>query len=61
MNIPEKELKYYLGKNYNKMKIPQIIKILNDKGIPVTGKMTLEQLFEMVREYYARKNRESTP
>lgn len=61
MRIPKKELIYYLGKDYNKIKFPEMIEILNKKGIPVTGKMTLEELFKMVKEHYAESIGEQTP
>ena len=55
--IPEEELIYYLGKGYGKIKIPEAIKILKEKGLPTDGKMTLTQLFEAVKKAYAERVR----
>ena len=57
MKIPEKELRYFLGKGYIKLAIPNLIKELKKKGLKVTGKMTLSEMFVVVREAYAKSIR----
>jgi len=60
MDIPRKELEYYLGKRFEKVNMPEVIKKLQTKGILVNGQMTLEEMFDMVREAYAEEIRKKT-
>jgi len=60
MNIPSKELNYYLGIGWGKMKMPEFLKALKAKGLKVDGRMTLKTVFEKVREAYAKETKRSS-
>ena len=55
MKIPHEALVHYLGEDYGKMKAPDFVKALKEKGLKVDGSMTFNEVLTIVEKEYAKR------